>query len=255
MAPKRKSKAKHSKKKRCACRSQVQTTRVSVGGGGLAAPPPSVITYATFANPLPQQTFPTWETGPGVAPVHQEPSTGASVSSRRPTRDDGHYGPFTGGGVLGGWLNDLDAASSMQTSSFKPVKSEIKSEQMPDVKSETMSVKSEKMSEVLSNTPSRVSDDGVSLTDSHLRVLDRLHREADILKPRSIRGTSAIEGVRDAPSVISHAESDSPAASVKTLSSKSSSSSRSSASALTRMSTGSRTAGSKLASLLDDLNM
>lgn len=246
MAPKKKhgksAKKHHAKKKKCSCSHVHQTTRVSVGGGGIAtAPAPSVVTYATFANPMPPTsgTFPTWESGPGVTPVKQEPSHGSAVSSRRTTRDDHHFGPFTGGGVVGGWLNDIPSkvssssgASSMNTS--------------------------EPLAKSLGNTPSRVSNTGESLTDSHLRVIDRLHAEAAIAKPRSVQGNSAIEGVRDKKSIISHAESDSPAASVKSAATKSTRTAMSGASSKssgTRMSTGSRKVGSKLASLIDKLNV
>ena len=241
MAPKKKhgksAKKHHAKKKKCACHSHVhQTTKVSVGGGGISAAPPSVITYATFANPMPPSagTFPPWESGPGETPIKQEPSHGSSVSSSRATRDDVQFGPFTGGGVLGGWLNDLDAASSMRTS--------------------------EPVANAMGNSPSQVSESGESLTDSHLRVIDRLYAEANVAKPRTIQGDSAIEGVRNKKSIISHADSDSPLNSeVNSAITKSThtamSGASSSKSSKTRMSTGSRKVDSKLASLIDKLNV
>ena len=157
-----------SKGKKCGCKSQVQTTRVSVGGGGVGVAP-QVTTYAQFANPMPNISFPTYEVGQGFQPVKQEPVHAASEKQTRSERDDIHYGPFHGGGVLGGRFNNNSPS------------------ELPDAESyaSTPSVKSEAMN------------------DSTLSVIDRLYMESDYSKPRSEQGDlvrdSDIMSIREIP--------------------------------------------------------
>ena len=168
MAKRKSATKKKSKGKKCGCKSQVQTTRVSVGGGGVGVAP-QVTTYALFANPMPNISFPTYEVGQGFQPVKQEPVHAASDKQTRSERDDIHYGPFHGGGVLGGRFNNNSPS------------------ELPDAESyaSTPSVKSEAMN------------------DSTLSVLDRLYMESDYAKPRSEQGDlvrdSDIMSIREIP--------------------------------------------------------
>ena len=166
-----KSKGKKSGKKKCSCsHSHVQNTRVTVGGGGAAAAP-SVVTYATFANPMPNATFPTWESGGGYAPIKPEHSTADAPSSGRPNRDTVPFGPFTGGGVLGGWLNDANH-----------------------------SVRSESMGDAMSS--SRHSP-GPDLNASSLSVLDKLYLEAEGAKAMSEQGNSVAQSMDASSGILS----------------------------------------------------
>ena len=167
-----KSKGKKSSKKKCSCsHSHVQTTKVSVGGGGAVAAAPSVVTYATFANPMPNATFPTWESGGGYQPVKPEHSTADAPSSGRPNRDAVHFGPFTGGGVLGGWLNDANH-----------------------------SVRSESMGDAMSYSHH---SPGPDLNDSSLSVLDKLYLEAEGAKAMSEQGNSVAQSMDASSGILS----------------------------------------------------